>query len=191
MGQKAADIKGYSRQVETSLSECASNVVLATVPWHLLTYLYYSILIYTYLISLKSPIYQEPLQALCVYELDRLRAQPLHGFVTKQIEDPQKSLRSKVGFPLLYISLHPAEKEGWIVSHTHILGHFCCHVLENLMPPHFIAISVQVAFYEFMTHCPVIYTAQPEKGETLSPFIHSHNAGQVSVSWICLSLTAP
>ena len=81
--------------------------------------LYYSILIYTYLISLKSPIYQEPLQALCVYELDRLRAQPLHGFVTKQIEDPQKSLRSKVGFPLLYISLHPAEKEGWIVSHTH------------------------------------------------------------------------
>ena len=41
-GQKAADIKGYSPQVETSLSECASNVVLATVPWHLLTYLYLS-----------------------------------------------------------------------------------------------------------------------------------------------------
>lgn len=41
-GQKAADIKGYSPQVETFLSECASNVVLATVPWHLLTYLYLS-----------------------------------------------------------------------------------------------------------------------------------------------------
>ena len=127
-------------------------------------------LIYTYLISLKSPICQEPLQALYEYELDRLRTQPLHGFVTKQIEDQQKSLRSKVGFSALVHVLASGRKGSLdSITHTHILGHFCCHVLENLM----LAISVQVKFYEFMTHCPVIYTAQPEKGEPLSPFIHT------------------